>query len=127
LAVLFGAVGLLGAVRHWLADRRRAIAMTVLNGHVHAAPDLLLELQVRLLWDADKQLAREVRERDYFFIAFVRAVGVWVGMGLATLMEWISEGLELRVPDGARRGCSRRRCSHSRSFRCGGITHRSRR
>src|SRR5437870_2001364 len=29
--------------------------------------------------------------------------GVWVGMGLATLMEWLSEGLELRVPDGARR------------------------
>src|SRR2546422_11551206 len=29
--------------------------------------------------------------------------GVWVGMGLATLMEWISDGLEVRVPDGARR------------------------
>src|SRR5439155_580898 len=38
-----------------------------------------------------------------FFIASFALWGVWVGMGLATLMEWISEALELRVPDGTRR------------------------
>jgi len=54
-------------------------------------------------WQPEKQLPREVRERDYFFIASFALWGVWVGMGLATLMEWVSEGLELRVPDGARR------------------------
>src|SRR4029077_12724896 len=51
----------------------------------------------------DKQLAREVRERDYFFIASFALWGVWVGMGFATVMEWISDGLEVRVPDGSRR------------------------
>src|SRR2546422_11342828 len=49
------------------------------------------------------QLAREVRERDYFFIASFALWGVWVGMGLATLMEWVSEWLEERDPNPARR------------------------
>src|SRR3989449_1548867 len=54
-------------------------------------------------WQPEKQLAREVRERDYFFIASFALWGVWVGMGLATLMEWVSDSLEVRVPDAARR------------------------
>jgi len=103
LAVLFGAVGLLGAVRHWLADRRRAIAMTVLMATFTLLLIFYLNFKYGYSWDADKQLAREVRERDYFFIASFALWGVWVGMGLATLMEWVSEGLELRVPDGTRR------------------------
>src|SRR5204863_2793883 len=42
-------------------------------------------------------LEHEVRERDYFFIASVAAWGVWVGMGIATLMEWIDEALAVRA------------------------------
>ena len=103
LAVLFGALGLLGAVRHWLADRRRAIAMTVLMATFTLLLIFYLNFKYGYSWQPEKQLAREVRERDYFFIASYALWGVWVGMGLATLMEWISEGLELRVPDGARR------------------------
>src|SRR2546429_2074232 len=45
---------------------------------------------------------QEVRERDYFFIASFALWGVWVGMGLATLMEWVSESLETREPNPAR-------------------------
>jgi transmembrane protein TMEM260 (protein O-mannosyltransferase) len=103
LAVLFGSIGLLGAVRHWLADRRRAIAMTVLVATFTLLLIFYLNFKYGYSWQPEKQLAREVRERDYFFIASFALWGVWVGMGLATLMEWISEGLELRVPDGARR------------------------
>src|SRR2546429_7638383 len=44
----------------------------------------------------------EVRERDYFFIASFALWGVWVGMGLATLMEWAAEWLENRGPDQER-------------------------
>src|SRR3989449_9256388 len=51
------------------------------------------------------QALHEVRERDYFFIASFALWGVWVGMGLATLMEWAAEWLEDREPDqGRRRG-----------------------
>src|SRR5207247_2134811 len=103
LAVLFGALGLLGAGRHWLADRRRAIAMTALVATFTLLLIFYLNLKYGYSWQPDKQIPREVRERDYFFIASFALWGVWVGMGLATLMEWLSEGLELRVPDGARR------------------------
>src|SRR5437762_10293972 len=48
-------------------------------------------------------LPHEVRERDYFFIASFAVWGVWVGMGLATLMEWAAEWLEDREPDPERR------------------------
>src|SRR2546430_12797596 len=49
------------------------------------------------------QPLHEVRERDYFFIASFALWGVWVGMGLATLMEWAAEWLEDREPDPERR------------------------
>ncbi len=103
LAVLFGSLGLLGAYRHWAADRRRAIAMTVLVATFTLLLIFYLNFKYGYSWEPEKQLAREVRERDYFFIASFALWGVWVGMGLATLMEWISDGLEVRVPDGARR------------------------
>jgi hypothetical protein len=50
-----------------------------------------------------RDLAREVRERDYFFLAAFSAWGVWVGMGLATLMQWVQEGLARSVPAPRRR------------------------
>jgi hypothetical protein len=55
-------------------------------------------------WAPDRpQLQREVRERDYFFIGSFALWGVWVGMGLATLMEWFSDWLETREPNPERR------------------------
>ena len=102
LAVLFGALGLLGARRHWRADRRAAVTMTT----------LLLTLTVALVfylnfkWGYSQPfsgpaLEHEVRERDYFFIASFAAWGVWVGMGIATLMEWIDEALAARAATSA--------------------------
>src|SRR3989442_14490449 len=49
------------------------------------------------------QLGREVRERAYFYIASFALGGIWVGMGLATLMEWGRDFLEEREPDDSRR------------------------
>src|SRR5881296_4257827 len=103
LAVVFFGVGVLGAVRHWVADRRRAIAMTLLVATFTLFLIFYLNFKYGYSWQPEKQLAREVRERDYFFIASFALWGVWVGMGLATLMEWISDSLEVRVPDAARR------------------------
>src|SRR6266705_77365 len=96
LAVVFGALGVLGAVRHWLADRRRAIAMTALVVTFTLFLIFYLNFKYGYSWQSAKHLSREGRERDYFFIASFALWGVWVGMGLATLMEWISECMELR-------------------------------
>src|SRR5256886_10528007 len=101
LAVLFGALGLLGARRHWRAERRAAFAMTTLMLTLTVA----LVFYLNFKWGYSQPfrgpgLEHEVRERDYFFIASFAAWGVWVGMGIATLMEWIEEAVAARA--GAR-------------------------
>src|SRR2546425_725394 len=98
LAVLFGALGLLGARRHWRAERRAALAMTTLILTLTVA----LVFYLNFKWGYSQAfsgsgLEHEVRERDYFFIASFAAWGVWVGMGLATLMEWIEEARVARA------------------------------
>src|SRR6266702_3741418 len=101
LAVVFGALGVLGAWRHWKADFRTAFAMTALVGTLTLLLIFYLNFKYGYSQMLDHpQLAREVRERDYFFIASFALWGVWVGMGLATLMEWITDWLEEREPIG---------------------------
>lgn len=104
LAVIFLAVGLLGAWRHWKADRRSAFAMTALV--VTLTLPLIFYLNFKYGYSQYPErpgLEREVRERDYFYIASFAAWGMWVGMGLATLMEWAQESLRDRQPDEGRR------------------------
>jgi len=99
LAVVFAALGLVGARRHWRAERRAAIAMTALLFTLTVA----LVFYLNFKWGYSQPYSapgveHEVRERDYFFIASFAAWGIWVGMGLATLMAWIQEALAMRVP-----------------------------
>ena len=103
LAAVFGVVGLLGAVRHWMAERRQAIVMTTMMVTITVALIFYLNFKYGYSQYEGQQLIREVRERDYFFIVSYSAWGVWVAMGLATLMEWFQEGLATRIPDAARR------------------------
>src|SRR6266545_574628 len=104
LAVVFGFVGLLGAWRHWRADRRTAIAMTLLMFTFTFA----LIFYLNFKWGfsqpySEPGLQHEVRERDYFFICSFAIWGIWVGMGLATVMEAVQDSFRDRQPDEARR------------------------
>lgn len=104
LAVIFGAIGLLGAWRHWKADKRSALAMTSLVVTLTLILIFYLNFKYGFSQYPDRpQLAREVRERDYFFIASFAVWGIWVGMGLGTLMEWGSELLAEREVEVERR------------------------
>lgn len=103
LAVFFGLLGLVGAVRHWMAERRQAIVMTTLMFTVTIALIFYLNFKYGYSQYPGQTLIREVRERDYFFIVSFSAWGVWVAMGLATVMEWLQEGLAARVPSADRR------------------------
>ncbi|HEX4633579.1 MAG TPA: DUF2723 domain-containing protein [Gemmatimonadales bacterium] len=98
LAAGFGVVGLLGAVRHWMAERRQAIAMITMMFTITIALIFYLNFKYGYSQFPGEQLIREVRERDYFFIVSYSAWGIWVAMGLATIMEWLQEGLQTRVP-----------------------------
>ncbi|HYK81513.1 MAG TPA: DUF2723 domain-containing protein [Gemmatimonadales bacterium] len=99
LAVVFAALGLLGARRHWRAERRAALAMTTLLVTVTLA--LVFYLNFRWGFSQPYQatgLEHEVRERDYFFIVSFAVWGIWVGLGLAALMEAMERRLTARHP-----------------------------
>jgi len=104
LAVLFVFVGGLGAWRHWRADKRTALAMSLLVFTFTFA----LIFYLNFKWGYSQPysqpgLQHEVRERDYFFICSFAVWGIWVGMGLAALMEWVADSFRARLSDERRR------------------------
>ncbi|MDP3909615.1 MAG: DUF2723 domain-containing protein [Gemmatimonadales bacterium] len=104
LAVLFLSVGVVGAWRHWRADRRTALAMTLLVFTFTFA----LVFYLNFKWGYSMPfnapgLQHEVRERDYFFICSFAIWGIWVGMGLAALMELVADWFRERQPNETRR------------------------
>ena len=104
-------LGLLGAWRHWKADRRQAGAMTALMLTLTLLLIFYLNFKYGYSQYLPRQLAREVRERDYFFVCSFALWGIWVGIGLATLMEWVQDGLRDRDPGARRRaGATPSRC-----------------
>jgi Protein O-mannosyl-transferase TMEM260-like len=103
LAALFGGLGLLGAWRHWRAERRQALVMTTLLLTVTVALVFYLNFRYGYSWSPGRTLDREVRERDYFFIVSFSAWGIWVAMGLAALMEWFAGALTARISSPTRR------------------------
>jgi hypothetical protein len=104
LAVVFVFVGGIGAWRHWRADKRTALAMTLLVFTFTFALIFYLNFKWGYSQPFSQQgLQHEVRERDYFFICSFAVWGIWVGMGLAALMEWIADSFRARQPDERRR------------------------
>ena len=86
-ALLFAGLGLLGAVRQWQRDRRGAVAMIALMVTVTIALVFYLNFKYGYSIRAGDNLLREVRERDYFFIASFLLWGVWVALGFGVLLE----------------------------------------
>src|SRR5437773_307798 len=103
-AGLFGGIGLIGAWRHWRADKRTALAMTFLIFWFTFALIFYLNFKYGFSLHPEASTPQhEVRERDYFFICSFAIWGIWIGMGLAALMEWVADGFRNRQPNQARR------------------------
>src|SRR5882762_4161834 len=103
LAFLFALIGVGGALRHWRADRRTAIAMTFLVFTFTFALVFYLNFKYGYSLHAEQQIAaHEVRQRDYFFMVSFALWGIWVAMGLAAGIEWVAEWFRQRQPDQAR-------------------------
>jgi hypothetical protein len=86
-AFLFGGLGLIGAVWQWQRDRRGSVAMISLMFTVIVLLVFYLDFKYGFSIRSGENLLREVRERDYFFIASFQLWGVWVAVGLGTVLH----------------------------------------
>jgi len=102
LAAAFAMLGLAGAARQWRRDRRGAVAMIALMVTVVVLLVFYLDFKYGFSIRAGDNLPREVRERDYFFIASFQLWGVWVAVGLGVVVTSIANALRERFPEPRR-------------------------
>ncbi|MEX2111117.1 MAG: DUF2723 domain-containing protein [Gemmatimonadaceae bacterium] len=101
LAAVFLTLGLLGGYVHWKRDRKTFWYFGPLMFTMTLA--LIYYLNFKYGWSQAPGLdvAREVRDRDYFYIWSFSAWGVWTALGLAYVWEQLAHviGGEERVTD----------------------------
>jgi hypothetical protein len=91
LAFVFLSLGLLGGYVHWQRDRRTFWYFGPLMFTMTLA--LIYYLNFKYGWSQDpdvRDVAREVRDRDYFYIWSFSAWGVWAAIGLSFLWEQLA-------------------------------------
>ena len=92
MAFLFLGLGFLGGYVHWHRDRRTFWYFGPLMFTMTLA--LIYYLNFKYGWSQDPDLgnsvAREVRDRDYFYIWSFSAWGVWAAIGLGFLWEQLA-------------------------------------
>jgi hypothetical protein len=96
-AVVFIAIGLLGVVVLWRRDARAAAAAIALQLTVTVALVYYLNFKYGFsMLPEQPELPREVRERDYFFMASFATWGLFVALGFGAMMRWIVDFLQTR-------------------------------
>jgi hypothetical protein len=91
LAFLFLVLGLLGGYVHWERDRKTFWYFGPLMFTMTLA--LIYYLNFKYGWSQDpgnRDVAHEVRDRDYFYIWSFSAWGVWAAIGLAYVWEQLA-------------------------------------
>jgi hypothetical protein len=91
VAFTFLALGLLGGYVHWERDRKTFWYFGPLMFAMTLA--LIYYLNFKYGWSQDPELrdvAREVRDRDYFYIWSFSAWGVWAAIGLSFVWEQLA-------------------------------------
>jgi hypothetical protein len=105
LAFLFLGLGLLGGYVHWDRDRKTFWYFGPLMFTMTLA--LIYYLNFKLGWSQDpemRDLAHEVRDRDYFYIWSFSAWGVWAAIGLSYIWEQLALVLGGEAREDARNG-----------------------
>lgn len=102
MASLFLVLGLLGAWVHYRRDRQSFTYFGPLMGLMTLGLIYYLNFQYGASQRPDLDVAREVRDRDYFFLWSFSAWGVWVSTGLLYLVNAISP-LASRAGRGSQR------------------------
>lgn len=91
LAMLFLALGALGGVVHFKRDRSSFSYLAPLIFTL--TPALIFYLNFKYGHSQDMALTdvpREVRDRDYFYLWSFATWGVWAGLGLGAVWQWVA-------------------------------------
>ncbi len=99
---LFAVLGLSGLWALWKTDRRAGLAAAALLSVLTLGLVFYMNFKYGYSQYPDQpSLAREVRERDYFFMGSFSAFGVFIALGLGALMRGIVDFLRDRgTPNG---------------------------
>ena len=99
---IFTVLGITGLVTLIRRDRRAGLAALALLGTLTLALIFYLNFRYGFSIHPERQLDREVRERDYFFIASFSYFGVLVAVGFGALIQSIVESLRERGTERTR-------------------------
>ncbi|HUF11686.1 MAG TPA: DUF2723 domain-containing protein [Longimicrobiales bacterium] len=102
--LLFGALGVTGAIAHYRRERPTFWYVLVLFATLSLGLVFYLNFKYGysygdIVQGGVSREAREVRERDYFFIVGFSIWGVWAGIGLAHLWTVLAERLARARPE----------------------------
>ncbi len=91
--LLFLSLGLWGAVQHHRRDRTSFLYLLVLFGTLSLGLVVYLNFEYgySIGPDLGNPAFHEVRERDYFFIASFSVWGLWAGIGLVAIWDWLAK------------------------------------
>ena len=99
VTLLFASLGVIGAMAHYRKDRPTFWFVATLFGTLSLGLVFYLNFKYGYSYGdlpGVSREAREVRERDYFFIVGFSLWGVWAGIGLAHLWARLAERLRER-------------------------------
>ncbi len=103
VTALFAVLGLSGLWTLWKSDRRAGLAAAALLGVLTIGLVFYMNFKYGFSQYPDQpSLAREVRQRDYFFMGSFSAFGVFVALGLGAMMRGIADFLRDRGTPNAR-------------------------
>ncbi len=101
-AAMFGMLGLYGLYELIRRDRRAGMAALAMFGTLTVALIFYLNFKYGFSMHPERDLPREVRERDYFFMGSFAYFGVLVALGLGALYRGLADSLAIRLPEAKR-------------------------
>ncbi|HSL70236.1 MAG TPA: DUF2723 domain-containing protein [Longimicrobiales bacterium] len=93
VTLLIVLLGLYGAITHYQRDRKSWAYLAILFITLSLGLVFYLNFKYGYSYPGDQLTLedREVRERDYFFIVSFSIWGIWAGIGIAALWQWLGE------------------------------------
>jgi hypothetical protein len=101
-AAFFGFLGLYGLAELIRKDRRAGFAALAMLGTLTVALIFYLNFKYGFSYQLQRDLPREVRERDYFFVGSFAYFGVLIALGLGALFKTVADALAPRLGEAER-------------------------